>query len=119
METCTNCKRRREWGYSLNWGVCRDCIGEDGKIKPVFTLAEIPNERLEGWNAPERYRQYRLKVLGQVMGVLAYKSRPKNAGGPAWQVTYPDERMPGITAGFFGTKPQCLTHFKEVMQRRI
>lgn len=78
---------------------------------PKFTMAEVKNEKLEGWNAPDRFRVYALKVDGVVKGKLLWRSRPKNAGGPSWCVEY-EYRIAGMTASFFGSKAQCLDHFK-------
>lgn len=75
-----------------------------------FTMAEVKNEKLEGWNAPERFRVYALKVDGEAKGKLLWRSRPKNAGGPSWCVEYPAQH--GMTAVFFGSKAACLDHFK-------
>lgn len=75
-----------------------------------FALSEIKNPKLEGWNAPERFREYALKVDGVVSGRLAHKYRPKNAGGPSWCVTWTGNH--GMPTSFYGSKAQCLEFFK-------
>lgn len=41
MEQCSNCRRRKDWGYALNWGVCRDCLPLGEKlIREMIYVAE-------------------------------------------------------------------------------
>lgn len=49
----------------------------------MWTLAKVLNGFADLQN--ERFHTFAIKKNGVVVGQLKFTSRPKNAGGPAWQ----------------------------------
>ena len=78
-----------------------------------WTLAKVMNGFADLPN--EKFHTFAVKKNGEVVGQLAWKYRPKNAGGYAWQGTlFKASKYCGMDVSFFDkNKQNVLNWFKE------
>lgn len=65
-----------------------------------WTVARVKNPDTD--KLPEIYQKFQIKRNGVYVADLEYKSRWKNAGGPAWRVLYFHYSHPHMTGGCVG-----------------
>jgi hypothetical protein len=85
----------------------------------MWTLAKVLNGFADLQN--ERFHTFAVKYNGKVVGQLKFTSRPKNAGGPAWQgKIFNSTKHFGMDVSFFGkNKQEVLEWFKTEGPRHI
>ena len=85
----------------------------------MWTLAKVLNGFADLQN--ERFHTFAVKYNGVVVGQLKFASRPKNAGGAAWQgKIFNSPKHYGMDVSFFGkNKQEVLEWFKNEGPKNI